>query len=188
MKRRKALRNTTLLIGSALALPTLSGLWQSCQTSGEAKEGLLNTDEFDLISQLSETIIPKTYTPGAIEAGVPEFIDLILTDVSTQEEVDNFKSILQVFDDNCEAMTGQSFSAGSGENRESFLSAIEEGQSTIEEISITFYQTVKHFTLLAYFSSEAGMTQALNYQPLPGGYDPCARIDPGERIMVSARI
>ncbi len=188
MNRRKALKKTSLLIGSALSTSALVGFWQGCKSPAAESSSMLSEEEMKLIAELAEAILPRTDTAGAIDAGVPEFIELILMDVSTQEEVDNFKSSLQVFDDNCGAMTGQSFSAGSGEERESFLLAIEEGQSTIEEICITFYQTVKHFTLLAYFSSEAGMTRALNYQPLPGGYDPCARMDPGERIMVSARI
>lgn len=188
MKRRRALRNTTLLIGSALSGSVLSGLWQSCTSKNSERQGILSRGQFDLVSQLCETIIPETDTPGAIEAGVPEFIELILQDVSTQEEVDNFRSGLQVFDDNCPAITGRSFSACSGEERGSFLLAIEDGQSTIDEMSRSFYQTVKHFTLLAYFSSEAGMSQALNYQPIPGKYDPCDDLAPDERISVSARI
>ena len=44
-----------------------------------------------------------------------------------------------------------------------------------------FFKTIKSMTLFAYFTSEVGMTQALDYDPLPGKYDPCVKVDDDTR-------
>src|SRR5215475_12193173 len=38
----------------------------------------LNAREFEIVSQIAERIIPATDTPGAIGAGVPEYIDRVV--------------------------------------------------------------------------------------------------------------
>jgi len=40
---------------------------------------------------------------------------------------------------------------------------------------------MKELTLLGFFTSELGMTQALRYIEAPGRYDPCAPLAPGDR-------
>src|SRR5262249_52705150 len=42
------------------------------------KPKALNAREFAIVSQIAERIIPATDTPGAIGAGVPEYIDQVV--------------------------------------------------------------------------------------------------------------
>ena len=44
---------------------------------------------------------------------------------------------------------------------------------------------MKELTLLGFFTSEIGMTQALRYIESPGRYDPCARLAPGDRAWAA---
>ena len=45
-----------------------------------------------------------------------------------------------------------------------------------------YFRMMKELTLLGYFTSEIGVTQALRYVEAPGRFDPCVPYTPGERI------
>ncbi|MCU0622295.1 MAG: gluconate 2-dehydrogenase subunit 3 family protein, partial [Gemmatimonadaceae bacterium] len=44
-----------------------------------------------------------------------------------------------------------------------------------------WFRMLKELTMLGFFTSEAGMTQALRYVESPGRFDPCVPHAPGER-------
>ena len=44
---------------------------------------------------------------------------------------------------------------------------------------------MKELSLLGYFTSEIGATQALRYVESPGRYDPCIPYKPGEKEWAS---
>jgi hypothetical protein len=44
-----------------------------------------------------------------------------------------------------------------------------------------YFRMMKELTLLGYFTSEIGMTQAQRYAETPGRYDPCLPYTPGEK-------
>lgn len=44
-----------------------------------------------------------------------------------------------------------------------------------------YFRMMKELTMLGYFTSEIGMTQAMRYQETPGRYDPCLPYTKGEK-------
>jgi len=48
-----------------------------------------------------------------------------------------------------------------------------------------FFRMMKELTLLGYFTSEIGCTQALRYAETPGRFDPCLPYAPGERAWAA---
>ena len=48
-----------------------------------------------------------------------------------------------------------------------------------------YFRMMKELSLLGYFTSEIGATQALRYIETPGRYDPCVPFTPGEREWAS---
>ena len=76
MDRRKALK--TISYGSvAITLtPAVVGLFHSCQkNSSQFIPEFFNNDQFNIVSQLMELILPETEIPGAINLKLPEFLD-----------------------------------------------------------------------------------------------------------------
>ena len=69
-------------MGGTLSAPMVSGVLAGCRgTSGSAyAPQTLTAEQYDLTGALADVIIPPTDTPGAREAGVPEFIDKLMTD------------------------------------------------------------------------------------------------------------
>jgi hypothetical protein len=43
-----------------------------------------------------------------------------------------------------------------------------------------YFRLMKELTLLGYFTSEIGCTQAMRYRETPGRFDPCVPYTPGE--------
>ena len=49
----------------------------------------------------------------------------------------------------------------------------------------TAFATLRELTLLGYFTSEIGCTQALAYEAVPGGYRGCIDLKPGQKAWAT---
>ena len=84
MDRRELLYRASMLLGGALTAGTVSGILAGCTTSdspGQPGGGFLSADEMRTVTAMADQIIPRTDTPGAVDAGVPAFIDKMLTNI-----------------------------------------------------------------------------------------------------------
>jgi gluconate 2-dehydrogenase gamma chain len=139
-----------------------------------------------LISILSEIIIPRTDTPGAIDAGVPMFIDKMLKDVYPKESQEEFLKNLTAFNDGASATYNKTFlECSDADKLEYFKKHHDEavGSTTSSyssgfwnsavKVSKPFILEVKELTLLGFFTSEPGATQVLQYNQVPGPYKGC---------------
>ncbi len=52
----------------------------------------------DIVTEIADIIIPKTDTSGALDAGVPAFIDSVLADVYPKDAQERFSAGLDEFD------------------------------------------------------------------------------------------
>jgi hypothetical protein len=57
----------------------------------------------------------------------------------------------------------------------------EAGKEYTDDQGVPFFKLVKELTLLGYFTSEPGATLALDYVPVPGRYDGCIDLKPGQK-------
>ena len=99
--RRTALRRLSLALGGVATAPLLSGLLSGCRTPSELESytyQTLSEPQQARLAALVDQIIPATDTPGAAEAGVPQFIDLMLSDWYAPEERDAFLASLDAVD------------------------------------------------------------------------------------------
>src|SRR5689334_18907423 len=85
-------RNVLKLLAGAAALPMLSrdvlAMFREAYQDLPATTALktLNPHQNATVTTIAELIIPKTTTPGATDARVSEFIDVILTDWCATDE------------------------------------------------------------------------------------------------------
>jgi len=180
MDRREALRRTAWIMGGVVSAPAVMGILKGCAAKPtiDWKPVFLSEPQGILVTQVAEIIIPKTDTPGAKETGVPGFIDLMLKDVYSKEDQDRYLAGLQAFDDEAKKAYGDAFIELDAEKQAEFVKKVhdeavqaEKGENKPEKRP--FILTTKELTMLGFFTSEAGATQVLQYEPVPGAYKGC---------------
>lgn len=188
MNRREAIERAALIMGYAITGPALAGVLNGCKASPEQtfKAEFLNDDQASMVSIISEMIIPRTETPGAIDVGVPSFIDQMVKNIYPKESKDRFLKSLNDFNDGAREIEGKTFLECNDDQRLSYFTRQHEeainkttGSDSTGwwnagmESNKPFVLELKELTLLGFFTSEAGATQVLQYKQVPGPYQGC---------------
>lgn len=194
MDRRKALQKTGLLAGSALAMPTLFSLLQSCKTESRLGwQPLFLTDhEAKTISAVVDMILPRTDTPGALDVKVDMFIDKVWAKTTDEKGQQKIRVEIAAFDATCTSDFSDVFINLSEKERREMLKVEEAtsgkfnpgvwGKTIGDQEPIGFYRSLKSMAIWAYFTSEEIGENVLNYDPVPGDYKGCIPLsDVGNR-------
>ncbi len=179
MERREAIKRTAALMGGVIFAPTILGVLKGCTPSAERWTPVLfNSNQASLVTALSGTIIPATDTPGAVEVGVPGFIERMVNEVYTEEQRNGFLNDLDLFDEECLNSTGNLFVSLS-DNEQYQYAFQKNGEAIDSELAggPQFFLIFKELTMVGYFTSEVGATQVLRYEAVPGIYEGCVPFD-----------
>ncbi len=111
MNRRDAIQRAALVLGYTISIPTLSGVLNGCTARPELAftPVFLTPEQAALVAEVAEIIIPRTDTPGAKDAGVPSFIDVMVKDCYKKEDQDSFLAGLADFDKGAKDAYGDAF-------------------------------------------------------------------------------
>lgn len=185
MNRRKAIQKTATLAGASALTPTLLSLLQSCQQQPQRDwtPTILSTDQARFVSQLVDTLLPRTDTPGAIELNVDQFIDLVIANIYDKDGQVSIMTEIDTFNSRCKEERGKFFADLSNDERDQVLRKEEKdnpkfngriwGTAVGDQQPVGVYRTLKSLALWGYFSSEAIGENVLNYDPIPGMYRGC---------------
>lgn len=115
--------------------------------------------DWETISKLADLIIPRTDTPGAVDAGVPHWIDRhVAAQPALQEK---FKQGLAYLAEQAHTLNGSSFAALNEQQQTAILQALSTDPDTAKS---GFFTTVKDLTIDGYYSSEEGLVKELDYK------------------------
>ena len=208
MNRRDALMRVATLVGATVALPALghSAMADKLEASAAqrlatGKPVLFTADQDALVADLADVIIPTTKTPGAKAAKVNEIIDMVLKDCYKQPDQQRFIDGLTQTQKLSQDAYGKTFSQLDNTQRIDIMKKLEAdaktqkadmaravaGQQDVQmprgkRNNVTpFFSMLKDLTLMGYFTSEIGATQALEYVAVPGRYDGCVPLKPGQK-------
>ena len=185
MDRRQALKLLSLLAGGSIALPAYAekilhypdAYWQA------PPEGF-PPEQSDLLAALAETILPPTGTPGAREAGVHHVIPVLLDDCTDDATRAVFRAGLERLDAQSRERFLFPFALLSLEQRTTLVGEWQDDYHATRKqpgAGPHFFKIAKDLTLLGYFTSEIGATQALRYLPIPGKWEADIPLQPGEK-------
>ena len=175
MNRREAL----LLLAGTAALP------ESLKAMGRAvhqrvRAGTLRTftpHQNETVATIAELIIPKTDTPGARDAGVPAFIDVMLADWGDDDQRQMFTTGLANVDERSRTAFGKEFIGCTPEQQSEILQDLDYELARLRDAksdtSKNFFGAMKWLTLTGYYTSEVGAISELHYRVVPGRYEPC---------------
>jgi hypothetical protein len=140
--RRSALG---VLTGAATLLPVLG---QNSTPAADTPKPVLSKRELELLSELVGRIIPKTGTPGAVEAGVPAIIDSTLKGNVAKTKA--WKETLAWF-------------AANGANPEARLQLLERISREKGTAGSAHFERLKGETIDVYYSTQEGLKQELGW-------------------------
>ena len=170
-------------MGGVLSASTVAGVLGGCRPGPEAGAYVpqtLSGAQDELVTVLTELIIPETDTPGARAARVNEFIDLMLSDWLKDDERTGFLDGLADVEARAEASYGKAFQALTLEEQTALLTTLEDeaiaqqsDPQAAPDAGRPFFSMLKELTLVGYYTSEVGATQELRYERSPGRYDGC---------------
>ena len=142
----------------------------------------LTVDELNLIGDVSELIIPTTDTGGALAAGVPAFVKMMLSEWFSSAERDNFIAGMREFAAGAEKKYGKTFAALSAKQKDEYFGALlASAEAAPSGPHTPFVVLMKRLTIFGYYTSELGATVELHQQIATAQYEPAAVVKPGDR-------
>jgi hypothetical protein len=147
-----------------------------------------------LIAALAETIIPETDSPGAKKAGVHDFIVKLIRDCTTVREQNTFIDGLKSMNSFCMHKWGHSYDQCTVKEQEEALAHFEEigmrGDDLVSKVKNRylgrpFFTILKQSTVEGYCTSQPGATLGLAYAYIPGRFQGCIPLVPGQKAWAT---
>ncbi|MDH3699245.1 MAG: gluconate 2-dehydrogenase subunit 3 family protein [Flavobacteriaceae bacterium] len=180
MKRRQALKLTSIAVGGSIVGAEL--FLAGCKNN-TLDSVLFSEEVLALLDEIGETILPETErSPGAKAAKIGLFMQQMVTDCYAEEEQQIFmKGIHTLNNTSIDKYSRGFLELNSKEKLDLLLRYDEEAKKRGAEEAPHFFTLMKQLTILGYFTSEPGATQALRYIPTPGKFVGCLPYKKGDR-------
>jgi len=208
MERREAVKYISILLGGAVigADAFLTG----CKTkTGNVHEW--SDDDIAYLNEIGETILPRTSTPGAKDANVGQFMTVMVNDCYEAGDQKVFRDGMNQLNDLANEKYGSKFMKLPPQQRHDLLVQLDREAKNYQKkvdafnekedlkerqedergnlkyvrqhMSPHYFTMMKQLTMLGFFTSRPGMTQALRYEPVPGRYDGCVPYKKGDKAF-----
>ena len=169
VSRRGALKALGTGLGTVAALPWLSdeGLLAFAriqETNAAAQLTVLSRPQFETLEVLVEAIVPTDErSPGAKQARVADYIDLLLSEVDREVTLQWFGGLAAL---DAEAMSRfrTPFSRLDARQVDAILQRISANERTPQTPLETFFVMAKQATIRGYYTSKIGIHEELRYK------------------------
>ena len=167
--RRTLLRGAILLVGGVVLSP---------RALAATNTVFFTKSERIVLDLLCETLIPRTDTPGAIDAGVPAFVEKLMAKWASSSSQQRMRGTIASLVGSARTETGKPLTALSGPAITTWLTAKD---AELLRAGDPGYLKFKNLVLTGYYYSEAGATKELRYELVPGAWEPAIAIGPDTR-------
>lgn len=184
MDRRELLKMIVAATGAAMVgLPALV----NGQAPAAGSKTAFSAADVATLDEIAETILPRTATPGAKDAGAGAFMATFVTDCYTAEQQSAFRAGLADID----KRAGGPFVSLTAQDRTELLRTLDaEARKRIVEVDDTgtaeaadavphYFTMLKQLTIFGFFTSKVGATEVLKYVAVPGRYEGDVAYVPG---------
>ena len=186
MNRRQFIELTSLILaGSSLSVNAHSAEYQQQlfalgKNFIEQQVNIFTASQRELVRALVEIIIPRTDTPGALDAKADHFIELTVAHYMTADERKIFVNGLNALQTDMDNAGDKVINSARLTDR---LTNLEEQHADAAwyqlgnrlgngfDSSAPFICQLKELTVVGFFMSEVGATQVLRHNPMPGDFD-----------------
>lgn len=204
MERRDAVKYISVLLGAAMVGGDAFLL--GCK-SNSGKTDWLSPESVAYLDEIGETILPRTQTPGAKDAQVGKFMQVMVNDCYEEGDQKAFKEGMDKLNDASKKKFDKTFMEATPEQRKELLIQIDKEakdyQKSISEYnkkedekynkdlsykrqkkSPHYFTMMKQLTLLGYFTSKPALTQAVRYVAVPGKFEGCVPYKKGDKLFL----
>lgn len=185
MDRREAVKYISVLLGGTMVAS--GALIQGCRNADTKSSSLTFADaDIALLDEIADTILPATSTPGAKAAGVGKFMTVMVNDCYVAGDQQIFHKGMATINDLANKNYKNDFVKITPAQRLEMLTLLDSEQKDYQKKKLPeqdthYFRMMKELTLLGYFTSEVGCTQALRYIERPGKYEGCIPYQKGEK-------
>jgi hypothetical protein len=144
-------------------LPSIN--WQTAPNSQTAPRRFFTPDEFAMVDELSELIIPADdHSPGAREAKVADYLDQFVSEAFDDETRRIWREGLKLVDQVSNEVNGRPFMQSSEEQRIAALTRMARKESSPQTPEEEFFVELKSHVARGYYTSKIGIHQELEYK------------------------
>lgn len=179
LDRRNLLAVVAGLIGAAALPPSALAAAGAAPSPAQAA---VDPATRALVAAVADTLIPRTDTPGARDAGVPATFAALLRDWASPARRAACLAALQAIDAAARSTTGSGFARLSAARRTEVLSAHDKARLG----SDADYTMTKELLVALYYLSEPGATRELRYEHAPGAWEASIPLTPQTRAWAGA--
>lgn len=202
MERRDLLK----MIAAATGLAFVGGhAWASGALNGAAPSGqaLFTAPDLALLDEIADTILPRTTTPGAKDAGCGAQMAVMVRDCYDASQQALFMAGLLALQNTCKTKYQRPFVQLSSAEKTALLTQLDteararnaaiasndstnvsnrKGDASVEP---HYFTLLKQLTIFVFFTSKVGATEVLRYVAVPGRYDGALPYQPGDRAFAT---
>ncbi len=184
MDRRKALRTIGFGTTAITVTPAVVGMLQGCQSQTSTFTPIhFSKENFSVLSQLMDLIIPETDIPGAIDLKLPEFLDGLIDVIMNEKAKEKITEGLDQFIAVSLKDTGKS-SASRLDRSDldaqlaKYLKADQQQQNSAQDdkaykSASAFAKQLRSMTINAFKTNEYIGENVMAYAPIPGEQKGC---------------
>ena len=168
--RRDALAGMAAMFGASLFAPIARAAAAQLPaiSDGPPSTPVFTAQQRALMTALSERVMPTTDTPGAIAAGVPEYIEKLLADWASPDDRQPILAGLDAIEARSRADYKVAADKATPAQQDALLTLAMEDKLPG---GADFFDKFRQLVLTGYFTSEVGIMQEREYLPVPGRYD-----------------
>ena len=183
MDRRDLLK----MIAAATGVAMVGGdLWAADLKSTDAGKALFTQSDIAFLDEIAETILPKTSTPGAKDAGCGAVMAVMVTDCYELKYQTVFFEGLKTIKALAKQQFGKDFMQLTAAQKHELLSKLDqEAKQASGQTSPHYFILLKQLTLMVFFTSKVGATEVLRYVAVPGRYDGNMPYKKGDRAWAT---
>lgn len=173
--RREVLQGLIVSIGGASALTACGGVANVLSTQPGSAPRFYTDAEMALVSRVSDLIIPRTETPGALNVNVPGYMDGLMMDWASTETKNAHRQALVQIKNSLDIQAGGDFLQVNDETAERAL-AVFDARAFAAAGDDNGYKRVKGYVSQSFFATEGGAIEELKWVAVPGRWDPSVEI------------
>ena len=174
ISRRTALRQMVFTSAGLLLIP--SCMQDRSKASILLKNFSITTEQEAMLAELTESIIPKTSTPGAKDIYAHLFVLKMVDDCGNEDEQKKFVKGMEAFEKFVKEKNGQSFLESDVTQRLAVLEEFEKNKGLNDDKTF-FYNATKSLTIQAYTSSKFYLTNVQVYEMVPSRWHGCVPVN-----------